>query len=152
MLNKTKITPIVISLFFILCLFVGGCSTDPIKSVKNNPDKMDILMNHIANDDAFRVQMIEKLLKTGDRQKMAEQFVKEEDVARMLLSKILETEKGKTDVIARVGNRKEMITKAVKKSLSLYEYREDLLDVLLNDEGMLEFMKDSEKLKEALKE
>ncbi len=150
--KKIFFTTIVISLFFILCLLVGGCVTDPIKSVKSNPDKMDILMNHIAHDVTFREQMVEKLLKTGDRQKMAEQFVKEEDVARMLLSKILETEKGKKDVIARVGNRKDMITKAIEKSLSLYEYRETLLDVLLNDEGMVEFMKNSEKLKAALEE
>lgn len=150
--TKTYFTSIAISLFFIMFLLVGGCVTDPIKSVKNNPGQMDILMNHIAHDDAFREQMIDKLLITGDRQQMAEQFVQEEDVARMLLTKILETESGKKDVVARVGNRKELITKAIEKSLSLFEYREALLDTLLNDEGMVEFMKDSEKLKAALAE
>lgn len=152
MFMKTHFTSIAISLCFIVFLLVSGCVTDPIKSVKSNPGQMDILMNHIAHDDAFREQMIDKLLNSGDRQKMAEQFVQEEDVARMLLSKIIETEKGKKDVIARVGNRKELITKAIEKSLSLFEYRETLLDALLNDEGMVEFMKDSEKLKKALEE
>jgi PBP1b-binding outer membrane lipoprotein LpoB len=150
--TKTYVTTIAISLFFILFLLVSGCVTDPIKSVKNNPDKMNILMNHIAHDDAFREQMIDKLLKSGDRQKMAEQFIQEEDVARMLLSKIIETEKGKQDIINRVGNRKELITKAISKSLALFEYREILLDTLLLDEGMVEFMRDSEKLKKALEE
>ncbi len=150
--TKTHVTTIAISLFFILFLLAGGCVNDPIKSVKNNPAQMDILMNHIAHDDAFREQMIDKLLNSGDRQKMAEQFIQEEDVARMLLTKIIDTEKGKKDVVARVGNRKELITEAIKKSLSLFEYRETLLDTLLNDEGMVAFMKDSEKLKAALEE
>ena len=150
--KKIYLTAVVISFLFILFMFIGGCSTDPIKSVKNNPAQMDILMNHIAHDDAFRAQMIDKLLSTGDRQKLAEQFVKEDDVAKMLLSKILDTESGKKDVINRIANRKEMMTKALEKSLTLFEYRGMLLGVFLKDEGMVEYMKSSEELKAALAE
>ena len=146
-----KISAITIASSLMIILFWGlfGCVTDPIKGIKNNPDKMNILMNHIANDKEFRASMVEKLITTGDRNKLAEALVKEEDMARIMLSKIIDTEKGKNDVVSRVGNRRELISKAIEKALQMYEYRELLLDVLMNDPEMVKYMKNSQELKVA---
>ncbi|MFH1516221.1 MAG: hypothetical protein ABIG42_12270 [bacterium] len=146
-----KISTITIAAFLMIIFFCSllGCVTDPIKGIKNNPNQMDILMNHIANDKDFRAKMVEKLITTGDRNKLADALVKEEDMSRILLSKIIETEKGRNDVVSRVGNRRELISQAIGKALQMYEYREVLLDAFLKDSEMVKFMKNSQKLKEA---
>jgi len=123
---------------------------DPIKSVKNNPDRLEILMNHIANDDAFRAKMVERLTKTGDKQKFAESLCKDEDFNKTLLSEIMKSSGGETDVIQRVANRKEIIAKAIERALQMPESREAILDAILANPEMLEFLKTSEKLKAAL--
>jgi len=129
---------------------LSGCTVDPIKSVKNNPDRMEILMNHIANDDSFRAKMVERLIKTGDKQKLAENLCKGEDFNKTLLSEIMKASNGETDVIQRVANRRELISKAIERAMQMPEYREAILDALLANPEMVEFMKTSEKLKTAL--
>jgi len=129
---------------------LSGCTVDPIKSVKNNPDRMEILMNHIANDDSFRAKMVERLTKTGDKQKLAENLCKDEDFNKTILSEIMKAPNGETDVIQRVANRRELISKVIERAMQMPEYREAILDVLLANPEMVEFMKTSEKLKTAL--
>ena len=129
---------------------LSGCTVDPIKSVKNNPDRMEILMNHIANDDSFRAKMVERLIKTGDKQKLAENLCKGEDFNKTLLSEIMKASNGETDVIQRVANRRELISKVIERALQMPEYREAILDALLANPEMVEFLKTSPKLKAAL--
>ena len=144
---------LIISAIALLALYgimINGCSTDPIKSVKNDPEKMDIMMNHIANDDAFREKMVERMTTKGDKQKFAEKLCMDDDFNKTLLSKILEKSAGETDIIQRVANRKELITKAIERSLQMPELRETILDAILANAEMVEYLKTSEKLKTAL--
>lgn len=144
---------LIISAIVLLALYgitVNGCATDPIKSVKNDPEKMDIMMNHIANDDAFREKMVERMTTKGDKQKLAEKLCADNDFNKTLLSKIMEKSEGETDVIQRVANRKELISKAIERAMQMPELRETVLDAILANAEMVEYLKTSEKLKTAL--
>jgi hypothetical protein len=127
-----------------------GCVSDPIKRIKNNPDNMDILMNHIANDDAFRTKMVDKLIKQGDRQKLADQIVLDEDITRIILAKVVDTPKGKDEIANRVGNRMELIKIALEKAFMLPEYRNGIIEILLSNTDMVETMNNSATLKEKI--
>lgn len=142
--------PVVVGLIASLLVMSFGCVNDPIKRIKNNPDNMDILMNHITNDDAFRSKMLEKLLKQGDRQKLADQLVQDDDFTRIVLAKIVDTPKGKDEVANRVGNRLELIKIALEKAYMLPEYRNGIIDILLSNSDMVETMKNSAALKEKI--
>jgi hypothetical protein len=141
-----------VAAILIASLFVMsfGCVNDPIKRIKNNPENMDILMNNITNDDAFRTKMLEKLIKQGDRQKLADQLVKDEDITRIILAKIVDTPTGKNEVANRVGNRLELIKIALDKAFMLPDYRTGIIDILLTNNDMVETMKNSAALKEKI--
>jgi len=139
-----------IGLLALYGLVSAGCSTDPIKAVKNDPDRMEIMMNHIANDPEFQGKMVDTLLKKGDRQKLAEKFAADEDVSRNLVSKIFENPKGEEDIESRVGNRKEYLIKALEKAMQMPENREIILTTLLANKDMVEFLKTSTALQDAL--
>ena len=157
-INKSKENPmhkqtpfiIMIVLLGLYGLMSAGCVTDPIKAVKNNPDRMEIVMNHIANDDTFREKMVQKLMSTGDRQKLAQELASNEELSRNLVSKILENPKGQEDIQSRIGNRREYLTKALERGMQMPEFRETILSTLIANKDMLDFMKSSQALKDAL--
>lgn len=133
-------------------LIAGGCATDPIKGVKNNPMNMDIIMNHIATDDTFREQMVEKLTTRGDRMKLAEKLVADEDFGKILMSRLLETKWGEDDLITRAAGQENRLRRTIRKALTNFENRQAILDVILADKEMVEFLQKSDRLKETLAE
>jgi hypothetical protein len=150
MLKSTRIILVSLSLIALYIIASGGCVTDPIKAIKNNPDKMDILMNHIANDDKFREMMVQKLISTGDRIKLSEQLCSDEDMGKKLMTKILDTPWGQEDMITRSAGQEERLVKVITKALTNFTNKEPILNALLANPEMVEYMRTSEKLKAAL--
>ena len=140
------------AMIILTALFVlsNGCVNDPIKMIKNDSQNMEIVMNHIVNDDGYRAKMIEKLVQKGDRQDVAELLITDEDMARLLVAKIVDTEKGKQDVAKRVGNRLELIRIALDTAAQMPEYRSGIIEILLENENMAVTIENSAELKEKI--